>query len=85
MHLPSVPPQHYNRPMARYHRAPVEAGANRFTEERSFCITYGVVDRLWCNTCDKAETLPDLTEATVEVLKARHICGPRTSPWDSRR
>ena len=44
-----------------------------------FAITYGAINRLWCNACDKHENLPDLATATVQRLEARHVCGPRRS------
>ena len=59
---------------------------NRFTApsvEARFAITYGPINRRWCNACAKHENLPDLVAATVERLQAEHVCGPRTSPWTS--
>jgi hypothetical protein len=55
------------------------------TNERigRFSVSYGTLNRLWCNACDKHETLPDLTNQTVQGLEASHACGPRTAPWDS--
>lgn len=57
---------------------------NRYTQERTFSVTYGPVNRLWCNACDKAETLPDLSGETVVRMQGQHQCGPRTSAWHSR-
>lgn len=49
-----------------------------------YVITYdGPVNRLWHDACHNHENLPDLTNATVERLVADHLCGPRTSAWDS--
>ena len=48
-----------------------------------FSVSYGPVNRLWCNVCDKHENLPDLTNQTVQGLEASHTCGPRTAAWDS--
>ena len=48
-----------------------------------FAITYGAINRLWCNACDKHENLPDLADATVQRLQTEHVCGPGTSPWTS--
>ena len=44
-----------------------------------FTITYGAINRLWCNACDKHENLPDLANATVQRVQAEHLCGPWTS------
>jgi hypothetical protein len=42
----------------------------------------GPVVRIWCNTCDKHELLPDDDEQTVDEARKAHRCGPRTSDWD---
>lgn len=60
------------------------AALTRLTGDCSFTVTYGPVDRLWCNACDKAELLPDLSGETVRRLESEHQCGPRTSAWSSR-
>jgi hypothetical protein len=53
------------------------------TRVSRFPVTYGTVNRLWCNICDKHENLPDLRDTTVNALEAAHRCGPRTSAWTS--
>ena len=42
----------------------------------------GPVIRIWCNTCDKHQLLPDDGDGTVDAARKSHRCGPRTSDWD---
>jgi hypothetical protein len=61
---------------------------NEPSRRTSFLVTYGPVPRIWCEVCDKAKNLEvtpgvRVTPETVNRLREAHVCGPRTSPWES--
>src|SRR6266545_1515808 len=50
-----------------------------------FTVTYGVINRLWCDLCGKSAHLlrnpDDIPPEVVSAMKAAHQCGSLVSPW----